>query len=88
MLGKFFIVYIDKILIYFPSCETHILHVREVHQSLTQNQLFIKGEKCAFHQCTIAFLGYIISPGGVSIDPAKISAIIEWPTPRNIKELE
>lgn len=87
MSGKFIIYYIDDILICSPSCKTHILHVRQVLQHLTQNQLFIKGEKCAFHQCTIFFLGYIISPDGVSMDPAKISAMTEWLTSRNIKEL-
>lgn len=86
MLGKYIITYIDDIIIYSPSRETHIHHVRQDVQHLSQNQLFIKGEKCAFCQHTISFQGYIISPDGISMDPAK--TITEWPTPRTIKDLQ
>lgn len=49
MLGKYIIAYMDGILIFSPLHETHIHHVCQVLQRLTQNQLFVKGEKCAVH---------------------------------------
>lgn len=48
----------------------------------------LKERSAPFTKFTISFLGYIISSDGVSMDPAKISAITEWPTPRTIKELQ
>ncbi|WVZ49084.1 hypothetical protein U9M48_000465 [Paspalum notatum var. saurae] len=36
---------------------------------------------------SISYLGHVISQGGVATDPAKIEAIMSWPTPTNIKDL-
>ncbi|GJS38830.1 putative mitochondrial protein [Tanacetum coccineum] len=35
----------------------------------------------------IEYLGHVVSKNGVSADPSKISAMLEWPTPKNLKEL-
>jgi len=35
----------------------------------------------------IIFLGHVISAEGVSVDPAKIAAIVEWPKPTNATEV-
>ncbi|XP_053572111.1 uncharacterized protein LOC128662330 [Bombina bombina] len=45
-------------------------------------------EKCSFHKTTIKFLGYIISPDGIQMDPEKLSAIRDWSTPTSIKSLQ
>ncbi|KAK3545213.1 hypothetical protein QTP70_002069 [Hemibagrus guttatus] len=55
---------------------------------LLQHQLFVKGEKCEFHQDTITFLGYVISQIGVGIDESKVKAVTEWPEPTTVKELQ
>ncbi len=68
MLNRQVVVYIDDILIYSDTLEDHVQHVRAVLQRLIQYQLFAKIEKCDFHQTSISFLGYIISPGGVAMD--------------------
>lgn len=88
MLGRYVIAYIDDILIYSTSLEEHVQHVRRILQCLLQYQLYVKAEKCEFHQQTISFLGYIISPRGVAMDQRKIQAVVKWPTPRTIRELQ
>ncbi|KAI2665917.1 Transposon Tf2-9 polyprotein [Labeo rohita] len=37
---------------------------------------------------SISFLGYIIGQEGVAIDESKVRAILEWPQPRTVKELQ
>lgn len=59
MINRFIIVYIDDILIYSPSLSLHVDHVRPVLQRLFE-YLFVKGEKCEFHQTQVQFLGYVI----------------------------
>ena len=40
-----------------------------------------KQEKSVFHAKTVSFLGFIVAPGRVQMDLAKVSAVAEWPTP-------
>jgi len=47
----------------------------------------VKLSKCSFAQQQLAYLGHIISGKGVATDPAKISAIVQWPVPSFVKEL-
>jgi len=34
----------------------------------------------------VVFLEFVVSAQGVSADPQKIQAIVEWPEPQNIRE--
>ncbi len=87
-LHRFVIVYIDDILIYSRSLAEHRQHVAEVLQQLMKFHLYLKAEKCTFHQPTVHFLGYIINRGGIRMDEGKVEAISSWPLPTTIKELQ
>ncbi|KAL0186347.1 hypothetical protein M9458_018017, partial [Cirrhinus mrigala] len=87
-LHKFVVVYIDDILIYSRSEAEHHHHVAEVLQRLRDHQLYLKAEKCSFHLPSVQFLGYIIDQQGVRMDERKVSAVVSWPEPTTIKELQ
>jgi len=74
--------------IFSKSQEEHQTHVRLVLQRLLENKLFIKTEKCEFHQERVSFLGYIIRQGRLEADPGKIQAVTEWPVPTTRRELQ
>jgi hypothetical protein len=84
---KFAIVYLDDILIFSKSPEEHVGHMREVLKRLKDNQYFCKLTKCDFFKTSIKFLGHIVSPQGVSPDPAKVASILNWPTPQNVSDV-
>ncbi len=88
LLHQFVIIYIDDILIHSSNLEEHHRHVSQVLQHLCQHHLYLKLEKCEFHRTTIQFLGYIITPEGVQMDPNKVDAVRNWPQPTKIKELQ
>lgn len=88
MVNKFLFIYLDDILIFSRSLPEHVQHVRSVLQRLLENRLFVKAEKCAFHQTSTSFLGFVIAQGGLEMDPAKVKAVVEWPTPQSRKELQ
>ncbi|KAK3545866.1 hypothetical protein QTP70_016399 [Hemibagrus guttatus] len=87
-LHKSVIVYIENILIYSRNLAKHRQHVREVLQRLRDYQLFLKAEKCVFHQSSVHFLGYIIDHNGIRMDERKVAAVWDWPPPTTIKELQ
>jgi hypothetical protein len=84
-IGIFVIVYLDDILVYSNSEEEHVDHVRQVLEVLRQHDLYAKVEKCNFHVATVEYLGFIISPTGVSMDPKKVQGVLEWAPPKTVK---
>ncbi|KAI2652628.1 Transposon Tf2-8 polyprotein [Labeo rohita] len=87
-LHRFVVVYIDDILIYSRNQAEHLQHVQQVLQKLRQHSLFLKLEKCEFHQSTVQFLGYNISAEGMQMDQGKVNAIQKWPLLNSVKELQ
>ena len=88
-LDLFLVVYLDDLLIYTNgTLEEHATHVRLVLERLRKEKLYAKAEKCEFHQTTVEFLGFIISPDGVTMDPKKVDAITNWPTPTCVRDIQ
>lgn len=55
---------------------------------LIENKIYAKLEKCEFHQTSISFLGYVIGTEGMAMDEKKVSAVLNWPKPKTLKELQ
>ena len=49
--------------------------------------MYVKMSKCDFYIDRIQYLGHIILEEGISVDPEKIEAIMNWPTPRNVTDV-
>jgi hypothetical protein len=77
LLRKTVLVFVDDILIYSPTLDNHIAHLKQVFQLLAENQLLVKKSKCSFALQELEYLGHIIGPNGVSTDKSKILAVIE-----------
>jgi len=87
LLRKCVIVFIDDILIYSKTWETHLQHLREVFTLLQQHQFKVKLSKCAFAQQQVHYLGHIISGAGVATDPSKVKDNVNWPVPQSVKDV-
>jgi hypothetical protein len=87
-LDKFVVVFIDDILVYSKTEEEHAEHLRLVLGTLREHQLYAKFSKCKFWLKEVGFLGHIISAGRVSVDPSKITSILERKAPTNPTEVQ
>ncbi|GJS14623.1 RNA-directed DNA polymerase [Tanacetum coccineum] len=54
---------------------------------LRAQKLYANGKKCHFLVTEVTFLGYIVTGSGIKMDPAKVEAIISWPTPSTIHDI-
>jgi len=88
MLDVCIVVYLDIILIYSEDMESHQQHVWEVLHRLWLHGLFTKLEKCKFHLDSVEYLGYRLSPEGLTMSPDKIQTISDWPEPRKVKDIQ
>ncbi|GKA05618.1 reverse transcriptase domain-containing protein [Tanacetum coccineum] len=54
---------------------------------LRAHKVYANGKKCHFLVTEVSFLGYIVTGSGIKMDPAKVEAIISWPTPSTIHDI-
>ncbi|GKU97098.1 hypothetical protein SLEP1_g10278 [Rubroshorea leprosula] len=86
-IGKFVAVYFDDILVYSKNEQEHLDHIRQVFEVLREQKLYANLKKCSFLTTSVKFLGYIITAQGIKMDPSKIDAIVNWPTPTSMHDV-
>jgi hypothetical protein len=86
-LDKFVVAFIDDILIYSTSMKEHEEHLRIVLQRLRDHKLYAKFSKCEFWNKEVAFLGHVVSPEGIVVDPCKVKVVLEWKPPTTVSEV-
>ena len=86
-LRKFALVFFDDNLIYSYNKDSHKNNLLQVFEILRWKYLWVKGKRCCFESSSIEYLGHIISAQAVAVDPKKISDMVDWPTPKDLKAL-
>jgi hypothetical protein len=87
-LEKFIVVFIDDILVYSRSEEEHEEHLHLALQKLGEHRLYTKLSKCEFWMKQVAFLGHVISKGGISVDPSKVQDVLSWNAPTSVGDIQ
>jgi len=80
--------FIDNIIVATEIEKGHNKVVKEVLKQLKENDLFVKPKKCQWKVKEVEFLGVVIGLKGVEIQKEKVEGVSNWPTPRNIKEVQ
>ena len=81
------VIYLDDILIYSVNKVKYTHQVREVLCRLHRNGLYVRADKCEFHSDTVEYLGYVLSPGELTILSNKVYTIMDWLESRWIKDI-
>ena len=81
------ICHMDDILVHASTQQTHDDRVRAVLSRLREAGLTLN-EKCEFSKGSVCFLGHIIDGQGIHADPQKVDAILNFPAPANVPELQ
>lgn len=81
-------VYLDDIVVYAASLESHKQKLIEVFQRLRQNSLKLNPDKCEFLRREVTYLGHIISKDGIRPNPEKVEVIQKFPVPKNPTQIK
>jgi hypothetical protein len=81
------LAYVDDITVHSPTFELHLQHLDTALSTLTRAGYTVNAWKCSFCKTEISFLGQLIKQGVVSPDLRRIEAILNYPAPRNQRQL-
>ena len=87
-IGKICHVYLDDIVIWSQNIDEHVQNVRTILQTIQDARLYVNKKKTNLFSYEINFLGHKISHNGIEADPSKVDKILNWPTPKNVKEVQ
>ncbi|WVZ63849.1 hypothetical protein U9M48_013447 [Paspalum notatum var. saurae] len=82
----FVVVFIYDIPIFSKTEKEHEQHLTMVLQTLCDNKFFAKLKNYEFWLLEVDFSGPVINEKGISVDPNKVSTVVAWEKPSNIKE--
>jgi len=80
--------FINDILVAMDTEERHNELVEKVLKRLEENDLFVKPEKCKWKVREVEFLGVVIGLKGVEMQKEKVKGVLNWPAPKNVKEVQ
>jgi len=80
--------FIDDVIIGTEMEEGHDELVAEIIKRLEENDLYVKPEKCKWKVRKVGFLGVVIGPEGIKMEEVKVKGILEWLTPKCVKDVQ
>jgi len=79
--------FINNIIIRTEGEEGHNELVEEVVRKLTENNLYVKLEKCKWKVREVGFLRVVIEPESIKIEEEKVKGVLDWPTSKCVKDV-
>jgi len=80
--------FIDDVIVRMEIEEGHDEIVAEVIRRMEENDLYVKPEKCRWKVREVEFLGVVIGPEGIKMEEGKVKGVLEWPTPKCVKDVQ
>ena len=77
----------DDICVSGRSQEEHDSRLHAVLSRLREVGVTLNPDKCEFSVCSMTYLGHLVSEHGISPDPGKMDAVVNFPAPTNVTEV-
>ena len=81
------LLYLDDIIVKSATFEGHIENLKLIFDRLRSAGLKLSPKKCHLFKEKVSFLGHVVSKDGISTDPDKIKAVLNWPVPKTLTQL-
>lgn len=79
--------YLDDIVIVSEEFTSHLAILARLANELRKANLTLNIEKSQFCVTRTKYLGYVIGDGGIHTDPEKVDSIVNWPTPKTVRQV-
>jgi len=80
--------FIDDILVGTKKEEGHDKVVEEVVKRLAENDSYVKPEKYKWKIREVGIFGVVIGPEEIKIEEEKVKGVLDWPTPKEINDMQ
>nr|XP_011313386.1 PREDICTED: uncharacterized protein LOC105272851 [Fopius arisanus] len=80
-------VYLDDIIIVSSTFQDHLEWLGRVLDKIRDHGLSINREKSVFCRTEVKYLGFVVNSAGLQVDPDKTAAVVEFPAPKNLKQI-
>jgi len=80
--------FIDNIIVGMETEDGHDEIVVEIIKRLEENNLYIKPEKYKWKVREMGFLEVVIGPDKIKMEEEKVKGVLDWPTPKYIKDVQ
>jgi len=80
--------FIDDVIVGTETEEGYDKLVAEVIRRLEANDLYVKPEKCKWKVREVGFLRVVIGPEGIKMEKEKVRGVLEWLTPKCVKDVQ
>ena len=82
------VAFIDDVIIEMETEEGYDELVVEVIKRMEENDLYVILEKCKWKVRKVGFLEVIIGPKGIKMEKEKVRGVLEWLTPKCVKDVQ
>ena len=87
-LHNYCFVFLDDIIIFSSTVESHLQTRENIFERLKQYNLKLKLSKCYFPKDRAIYLDHIMFSKGIETNPDKIEFVKSWPVPKTIKTVK
>ena len=87
MQWKIVLIYLDDIIIFSETFETHLERINIVFKRLRSAGFKLKASKCELFRPEVSFLGHTISRFGIRPSPDKVKAVKNWKQPQTVTQV-
>ena len=84
----FVIAYVDDLIIYSETLESHLSHLDLVFKRLRENDVKLNPNKIQFFKNKVNYLGFVIENGQCYPDPDKLKSLEGYSVPKCVKDIQ
>lgn len=81
------LIYLDDVIVMGKTFTEHLHNLEDIFRRLRSANLKLNPKKCRILGKEVKYLGHVVSPLGVAVDPEKVEAVLDWPVPKDKHEL-